>query len=121
MNPSMTGQRVVVATTRNTGGLPASIESISIYFLLGPGGAHGEFSLLGRNDFPTLNPSLPARLDVGESVTWLTSLETFQWVVTQVALSGVETAEFRAEVSFGSGEKIASGPHAIALLPLRGT
>ena len=115
---SMTGQRVVVATVRNIGGLPASIDSISIYFLLGPSGTHGEASLLGRNDFPTMNPTLPARLDVGASINWLTSLDTFGFVISQAARSGVEVEEFRAEVALGSGEKITSGPHAVALLPL---
>jgi hypothetical protein len=118
MNPSMTGQRVVVATVRNIGGLPAIIDSISIYFLLGPSGAHGEASLLGRNDFPTMNPTLPARLDVGPSINWLTSLDTFGFVISQAARSGAEVEEFRAEVALGSGEKITSGPHAVALLPL---
>lgn len=121
MNPSMTGQQVVVVTARNTGGLPASIDSISIYFLLGPSGAKGEASLLGRNDFASLNPTLPARLDVGRSINWLTSLDTFEFVIAQAARSGVEVEEFRVEVALGSGEKITSGPHAVALLPLSPT
>jgi hypothetical protein len=120
MNPSVTGTRVVAAILRNTGALPASLHNISIYFLLGPAGSRGQFSLLGRNDFPVLNPSLPARLEVGEGITWLTSLETFQWVVTQLTLNGVKSEEFRVEAMLGSGERITSGPHALALLPVRG-
>jgi len=118
MNPSMSGQRVVVAIARNTGELPASINSISIYFRLGPNGAQGELSLLGRNDFPALNPPLPARLDAGESINWLTSLATFEWVVSRTPLSRVEIPEFGAKAALGSGETITSAWCAIALLPL---
>ena len=118
MNPSMTGRRIVVATARNTGALQASIDSISIWLRLGPDGPQLETSLLGRNDFPLLNPSLPTHLDVGESIKWLTSLETFEWVISKVALSGVGVAEFWAELALGSGEKITSASHSITLLPL---
>jgi hypothetical protein len=118
LNPHLTGERVVVATVRNTGGLLASVESISIYFLLGPGGTHGQLAMAGNNDVPLFNPSLPVRLDAGESTTWLTSLETFRLVLSRVSQSQVEITEFRAEAVLGSGEKISSGLHEIALLPL---
>jgi hypothetical protein len=119
LNPSTAGQWVVATTARNTGGLPASITGIGIWFRVEAGGVQLETSLLGRNDFPFLNPSLPVRLDVGEATNWLTSLGTFEFMTSQVARTlGAEVTEFRVDVHLGSGEKIQSTWHAIALVPL---
>jgi hypothetical protein len=119
INRHMTDPWVVIATVRNTGGLPASVTSVSIWFRVEAGGAQFETSLMGRDDFPSLNPSLPTRLDIGESTSWLTSPGTFELMASQVAsiLKGGVT-EFRVEVALGSGEKITSAWYAIQLLPL---
>lgn len=74
--------------------------------------------MAGNNDFPTLNPALPVRLDAGESTRWYTSLETFGWVVSRAAQTQVDITEFRAEVALGSGERISSDLYQVALLPL---
>jgi hypothetical protein len=54
LNPSTAGQWVVATTARNTGGLPASITDISIWFRVEASGRQLETSLQGRNDFPFL-------------------------------------------------------------------
>jgi hypothetical protein len=118
LNRTLRGQRALAATLRNIGGLPASINDVTIWFRAEVNGVKLETSLLGRDDFPHLNPSLPTRLEVGASVSWLTSLATFQGMVSLVAgiLKGSVT-EFRVDMNLGSGEKISSPWHPIALLP----
>jgi hypothetical protein len=119
LNPSTAGQWVVATTARNTGGLPASITDISIWFRVEASGRQLETSLQGRNDFPFLNPSLPVRLDLGEATNWLTSLGTFDFITSQVARTvGAKVTEFRIDVQLGSGEKIKSTWHPIVLVPL---
>ncbi len=116
---SLEGKRFVVTTARNTGQLPAYVDAIEITFQIAAGESRFELELMGRNDFPDLNPGFPKRLDIGEAANWLTSLETFEWVVSRVAEVGSssEVVEFRARGKLGSGERIASGVYKIADLP----
>jgi hypothetical protein len=119
LNQTITGQRALAATIRNIGGLPTSINDVTIWFSAEATGRRLETSLLGRNDFPHLNPSLPTRLEVGASISWLTSLATFKLMVSLVTgmLKG-EVTEFRVDMNLSSGEKVSSPWHPIALLPL---
>jgi|HubBroStandDraft_1064217.scaffolds.fasta_scaffold200709_1 hypothetical protein len=58
------------------------------------------------NDFPYLNPSLPAAVDIGESRSWLYPLRNM--VAAILATRAVETGSadtLIGEVSLGSGEQ----------------
>jgi hypothetical protein len=57
---------------RNTGTLPASVEGVDLWIVVGEETDNKAFSLIGRNDFGASNPPLPYRLLDGNAVRWLT-------------------------------------------------
>lgn len=126
LNPSMApADLVVIVTVRNTGHLVVHIEAVEIHYVLDWKNKPAEISLAGRNDFPLLNPLLPRPLDIGESAHWLTRLETFAMIVSQMKAtpsSGLEVVqEFYATVRLGSGETIRSERFKLSELPLEKT
>lgn len=114
LNPELANSLIVLIISRNTGGLPASIESFNLYLQA----ANGlETALIGRNDYPSLNPDLPCPLGPGESAKWLTSIDTLLMLINGMKGAGVEMAGFRATVGLGSGETISSEVCSIEHLP----
>ena len=93
---------VVVVTVRNQGGLTAFVEGYGIAFH--PFGS----TLIGYNDFPSLNPSLPKRLDSGESGVWVTKMATVVELVKRHRAAGAAVERIGAEASLASGEKVVS-------------
>jgi hypothetical protein len=104
----------VLIIARNTGGLPASIDSFNLY-LQADGGV--ESALIGRNDYPHLNPDRPCPLGPGESAKWLTSVDTLRMLIHGMRGAGVKMVGFRATVGLGSGETIATDVMSIEHLP----
>lgn len=116
LNPSLAKSLILLVIARNTGALPASIESFNLYLRATNG---VESALIGRNDFPRLNPDLPCPLGPGESAKWLTSIDTLRMLVDAMKGAGVAIAGFRATVGLGSGETITTEVCSIEHLPER--
>ena len=114
LNPELSNSLVVLIIARNTGGLPASIDSFSLYLQAASG---VESELIGRNDYPYLNPDLPCPLSPGESAKWLTSVETLRLLIHGMSGAGLEMVGFRATIALGSGETISSEVCSIEHLP----
>lgn len=114
LNPELSDSLVMLIIARNTGGLPASIESFNLYL---QGAGEMESALIGRNDYPHLNPDLPCPLGPGESAKWLTSVDTLRMLIHGMKGAGVEMVGFRATVGLGSGETISSDVVSIEHLP----
>ncbi len=113
----LSGEQVIVATALNTGHLRATVEAVDIYVSATSG--HGEvpMTLMGRNDFPYVNPPLPAPLEVGACLRWLTDLATVRWMITNIEDSSMSATELWAVTRLGSGESIESKRYSIADLP----
>jgi len=61
-NPHLTAMdQVLVTTVRNVGGLRASVESVSVFLGVSTGDFEAPFTLMGRDDYPALNPGYPDR------------------------------------------------------------
>lgn len=114
MNPVLSNSLVLLTIARNTGGLAASIDSFNLYLKAGNG---VESALIGRNDYPYLNPDLPYPLAPGESARWLTSVDTLHMLMRGMKGAGVEMAGFRATAELGSGDTISSEVVSIEHLP----
>lgn len=100
--------RVLIASIRNTGNLPASIESVDLWLTTGEGSDNTAFSLVGRNDFGASNPLLPHRLLDGDAVRWYTRVQTISDMATAARNEGLTVTGVRARVHLGSGEAIES-------------
>jgi hypothetical protein len=110
--------RVAVIQVRNVGFADVTVESADLTYLLTIDG-HDEsvpLALLGRNDFPQLNPELPHRLLAGASITWLTKQETLTWISSRAENAVI--VSLSATVGLGSGEKIESDSVAWTDLPM---
>ena len=120
LNPHLVGHdKLLFATVRNVGALRASVESVGIHLSLHLDETEAPLTMIGRNDFPLLNPHLPHAIESGERLNWLTSLATVEMM--QAGVQGVNPAvrpaEIWCEVRLGSGEHIASERFAVELLP----
>jgi hypothetical protein len=62
--------------------------------------------LMGRNDYPGLNPELSRRVPAGDSITWLTSVTTLRWISDR--LQDADLLELRGAIHLGSGERFKS-------------
>jgi hypothetical protein len=118
LNPHLSDSLVVLTIARNIGALPASIESFNLYLRMGD---DVEAALVGRNDYPHLNPRLPCPLGPGESAKWLTDLDTLRMLIDGLAGASAEVVGFRATVGLGSGETISSEVCPVEDLPERST
>ena len=101
----------------NSGLVDCFVAEVTIY--LRPHGARGEvpeFTLFGRNDFPLLNPPLPAPLRSGEAINRLTKVQTLLGLLRTGEQSGIEFEAVRAQVRLSTGERIDSDDVPIALL-----
>jgi hypothetical protein len=102
-NPGL-GVPALIMRIRNKGALPVFLESQSLRFNpIGP-------SLMGRNDFPMVNPALPLRLDSGESASWCSSVDLVSRIVAFFGSRGHEVESVSSEARLGSGETIESEP-----------
>jgi hypothetical protein len=107
-----------VTTITNVGMVDSFVADVGIY--VRPDGQRGEiphFTLLGRNDFPLLNPRLPKQLRVGESTTWMTQMSTIQAMVEAGAATGVTFSTVWAQVRLATGETILTQEVAVDSLP----
>jgi hypothetical protein len=110
-NPHYVGrQLLLVARVRNIGYRAVSIEAVDIHYALAPDHASpsGDFTLLGRNDFPYENPRLPYRLEDAEAMTWIQTMETAEHVADRAAPLLVQSVS--AEVRLATGETVRSDP-----------
>jgi hypothetical protein len=110
--------RLVVTRIRNVGFADVTVESADLTYLVTING-HDEsvpLALLGRNDFPQLNPELPHRLLAASSMTWLTKQETLTWISRRAENAVI--VSLSATVSLGSGEKFESERVAWTDLPI---
>lgn len=94
-----------------------------VIFYIRPDGERGEvaqFTLMGRNDYPYLNPALPRQLHAGESIEWLTRTSTIDAILAAAAKNGTPAfTTLWVEVRLSTGERITSDDAAIAALPHR--
>lgn len=104
----LTNPRVLVANIRNTGALPASVEGVDLWLVIGEEADNTVFSLVGRNDFGSSNPPLPQRLRDGDAVRWFTKVETMSAIVAAARTQDLTVTGIRARVNLGSGEVINS-------------
>jgi hypothetical protein len=114
---ALAGDRLLVATARNTGHLRATIESMALIIGVGLDSSDHDLSLVGRNDFPHLNPALPQPLEVGDSATWFTSLATVEMIVKACSVGSLRAVECWMEANLGTGEKVRSARHPTEELP----
>jgi hypothetical protein len=98
-----------VANIRNMGALPASVEGVDLWVVIGEEADNTVFSLVGRNDFGSSNPPLPYRLLDGDAVRWFTKVETTSAMVAAARAQDLTVTGIRARVHLGSGEVINSG------------
>jgi hypothetical protein len=105
----LTHPRVLVANIRNMGALPASVEGVDLWVVIGEEADNTVFSLVGRNDFGSSNPPLPYRLLDGDAVRWFTKVETTSAMVAAARAQDLTVTGIRARVHLGSGEVINSG------------
>jgi hypothetical protein len=120
-NPTaLGGERMLVATARNIGGLRASLTAINVHVGVKVEESIIPVTMMGRNDFPYANPSLPHALEAGDQVPWLTALATIEMMRDEAhaAAPTNRIVEVWAEAQLGSGETIVSDRHSLALLPL---
>jgi hypothetical protein len=111
-------ERTLVATITNVGMVDSFVAEVAIYVRPdGPRGKTAGVTLLGRNDFPVLNPQLPRHLRVGESATWMTRLSTIRGILAAGAASGISFSTVWAEIRLSTGETIHSQDVAVTSLP----
>lgn len=119
LNPHLrNNEGALVTTIKNIGLIDSFVSEIGIY--LRPEGARGEvleFTLLGRNDYPLINPPLPKNLRVGESSHWLTGHSTIRSIVAIGRASSTTFSTVWAQVRFATGETVQSQDVAITSLP----
>lgn len=109
LNPSLKEQPpLLVVNIRNTGTLPASVEGVDLWVVVGEETDNMSFSLIGRNDFGASNPPLPYRLLDGDAVRWLTTVDTIGGIVRAARTSRLTVTGVRARVRLGTGESIES-------------
>ncbi|MEW1951089.1 hypothetical protein AB0280_17780 [Pseudarthrobacter sp902506025] len=106
------GPKVLALSLRSSGSLPIYWASEAIRFE--PCGA----ALLGRNDFPYLNPSMPRRIEAGDSAHWFYDLALVTTMVTVLRKQGYQVDALVAKVSLGSGEELESNPLPADYLPI---
>jgi hypothetical protein len=117
-NPHLFGnQQAVIVTVCNIGYAPTSVEDISLSFVfVDAKGKQYESPLMGRNDFPAINPCLPKPLEVGApAVHWLTSLSTLGTLLP--LLSTADGVRVQGNARLGSGETISTETQPAALIP----
>lgn len=117
-NPELSGnQQAVIVTVHNIGYARTSVEDISLSFVFADvKGRRYESPLMGRNDFPAINPCLPKPLQVGApAVHWLTSLSTLGTLLP--FLSTADRVRVRGNARLGSGEIISTEAQPATLIP----
>ena len=118
-NPHLgNSERALVATITNVGMVDSFVAEVTVY--VRPDGEYAEvpqFTLLGRNDFPHLNPPLPKQLRVGESVAWMTRVSTIRGIVAAGAAVGIDFVTVWVHVRLATGETIRSQDVPVAALP----
>lgn len=120
-NPNLRGERVLIATARNTSQVAATVDSFTLYCSIRTPNTSGEelpaLTLLGRNDFPELNPKPGARLDVGASMNWFTRLATVATIIAPLGTDRFHPVDIYIDAKLGSGETVLSERHPIGELP----
>lgn len=111
-------ERALLATITNVGGVGSFVTAVAIYVRPdGPRTETSTFTLLGRNDFPLLNPQLPRQLRVGESIEWMTRPRTIHDMVAAGAAHDVAFSTYWAQVRLATGEMIDSQEVKVNSLP----
>ena len=100
-------EKAVALIVRSTGDLPVVVHGISIFCRI-DNDPNVESKLMGRDDYVGSNPRLPARVDAGDSKTWLTALATFSMMYRGIAASGHAITHFRFDVDLGTGDVLRS-------------
>jgi len=108
-------EKAVALIVRSTGDLPVVVHGISIYCRI-DNDPNVETKLMGRDDYVGRNPRLPARIEAGDSKTWLTALATFAMMVRGIAATGRGITHFRFDVDLGTGDVLKSGVFDIDVL-----
>lgn len=116
-NPSLTALPVIAVSVRNTGALGASVQAIELNVHPAglPDGFAGTFS--GRDDFPSVNPTLPRHLDSGDAITYVISLDQLREWDDAMTAARHPADRITVRVRIGSGEDVVSPPIARGLLP----
>lgn len=107
-NPSLRGDdRVLVLRLRNLGALAVSIQSINLHVSVDwaddtvPPPA---MTLVGRNDFPYRNPTLPLRVEDGGAAAWLVAVSTADLMLAAFDHASQSPAAIYGEFSLATGE-----------------
>jgi hypothetical protein len=98
------GPPVLILTARCVGSLQAYVNGFGLRF--NPPGAR----LLGTDHYPERNPTLPAALDVGQSLSWLFDLAMISTMVEGLRRTGNPVDALVGEAHLGSGETVCSDP-----------
>lgn len=101
---------VLATIVRNVGRLAVTVQSVDVHVSvpLPRSEEPAMFTLHGRNDFPAVNPSLPARIADGGSGTWLLSPATIEMLVRDIDAVGHRPTGVHAKVSLATGETATS-------------
>lgn len=109
-NPSVSGNdTVMVLRLRNIGALAVNIQSIDLHVSLdwdddsAPAPA---MTLMGRNDFPHQNPTLPMRVEDGGSATWLVATSTTDLMIAAFEHANQIPGAVYGEFSLATGEAV---------------
>ena len=104
----------LVTSVTNTGFVPVSVASTSLYF--GPqrlADSGPEMTLMGRNDFPFHNPRLPQTLGSGEGLHWQTSSQTVVMHTNEKVRQLVAMQYVHADARLATGEAFVSNELAV--------
>ena len=109
-NPSVSrNDTVLVLRLRNIGALAVNIESIDLHVSMDwedDSPAPPAMTMMGRNDFPHQNPTLPMRVDDGASATWLVATSTTDLMIAAFAHPNQIPGAIYGQFSLSTGETV---------------
>lgn len=114
-----TAQQLVVVTVRNVGYVDLTVASVTLHYFFRIGDAdqtESALAMLGRNDYPLLNPDMPKRVLAGDSMHWLTSMASLALIIDRAPQANFSALQ--AQVHLGSGERCDSALVPWGELPL---
>lgn len=102
---------VLVASVRNVGQLDVSLDGVDFIFTIrrcSDEGSGSEFSLMGNNELPSINPTLPHRVRNGDRVNYFMFLKRAHAIAAVMTKHGKPVNAVRVAAQLATGEKISS-------------
>jgi hypothetical protein len=104
------GPAILTLTVRSVGGLRAFVNSYELRLV------PSNDRLMGINDFPRINPSIPCPVEIGESQTWLYDLHGLTGLIGGLQKVRGPVTAVVGQADLGSGETLTSAELPVELL-----